>query len=235
VKKRGTGKMRMTIKEQLDGLADVKYQAFSAALIPNISNVLGVRLPELRKMAKKITKNEWRSYLDQAEDEFFEEVMLQGMVIGYINTDIDELLRYVAAFVPKIDNWSVCDSFCSGLKITHKNKEKVWLFLQPYLKSDIAYDIRFGVVMLLNYYIDEPYIYKVLQLLDQIKHEGYYVKMAVAWAISICFVKLPEPTMSYLYNNHLDDDTYNKALRKITESLRVDQETKTLIRSLKRK
>lgn len=227
--------MEITIKEQLIELAEEKYQKFTAALIPNINNVLGVRLPELRKLAKMIAKSDWRIYLEQADSEYFEEVMLQGMVIGYVQTDSVEFLRYVADFVPKIDNWSVCDSFCIGLKFTLANKETMWNFVQPYLVSKQDYDIRFGVVMLLDYYIEEEYISRVLERLDSIKHEGYYVKMAVAWALSICFVLLPEPTMNYLKSNSLDKMTYNKALQKITESYRVDQETKRLIRSMKRK
>lgn len=227
--------MNHSIREQLIERAEEGYQKFAAALIPNINNVLGVRLPELRKMAKVIAKDDWRTYLEQAECEYFEEVMLQGMVIGYVKTDIEETLRYVADFVPKIDNWSVCDSFCTGLKFTKTNKIRVWEFLQPYLTSNKEYEIRFGVVMLLFFYMEEDYISRVLQILDSIKHEGYYVKMAVAWALSICYVKLPEPTMAYLKSNSLDDFTYNKALQKITESYRVDLETKKLIRSMKRK
>lgn len=228
--------MKHTIRKQIFELIDTDYQKFSAALIPNINNVLGVRLPELRKIAKKIAKGDWRTYLETAEDEYFEEVMLQGMVIGYVKTDIEEILSYVAAFVPKIDNWSVCDSFCTGLKFTKDNKERVWAFLQPYLSSEKEYDIRFGVVMLLDFYIESAYIDRVLTLIDDVKHEGFYAKMAVAWAISICYVKHPDQTMEYLKNNHsLDDFTYNKALQKMTESNRVEQETKRLIRSMKRK
>ncbi len=226
--------MGKTIKEQLLELVDDEYQKFSSALIPTINNIVGVRLPELRKLAKNIAKSDWRIYLYHAENEFFEEIMLQGMVIGYVKTDIEEILPYISAFVPKIDNWSVCDSFCVGLKFTKSNKKQVWDFLQPYLSSDKEYEIRFGVVMLLNFYIEEEYIGQVLQRLDNVKHEGYYVKMAVAWAISNCYVKLPEPTMNYLTNNSLDDFTYNKALQKITESFRVDQDTKQIIRSMKR-
>jgi 3-methyladenine DNA glycosylase AlkD len=224
-----------TIKEQLFEMADPEYQKFSAALIPNIQNLLGVRLPELRKLAIRLAKGDWRIYLEQAESEYFEEIMLQGMVIGYIKTDVEEILRYVADFVPKIDNWSVCDSFCTGLKVTNSNMNLVWDFLQPYLSSKNEYDIRFGVVMLLDFYIEEEYINRVLQRLDEAKHEGYYVKMAVAWAVSICYVKLPKPTLTYLKSNNLDDFTYNKALQKITESFRVDLETKKMIRSMKRK
>jgi len=226
--------LEQSIKEQLLNLADEEYQKFATALIPTINNVIGVRLPELRKLARTIAKGDWRTFLAQAESDYFEEVMLQGMVLGYVKTDIEEILRYVADFIPKIDNWSVCDSFCISLKFTLKNKERVWDFIVPYLLSDKEYEIRFAVVMMLNFFIEEEYINRILQLLDKVSHEGYYAKMAVSWALSICYIKLPEPTMSYLLSNTLDDFTYNKALQKITESYRVDQETKTMIRAMKR-
>ncbi|UIJ65156.1 DNA alkylation repair protein [Bacillus cereus] len=227
--------MKNTIRTQIFELIDPEYQKFSAALIPNIDNVLGVRLPELRKIAKKIAKDDWRTYLKTAEDEYFEEIMLQGMVIGYVKTDINDQLSYVASFIPKIDNWSVCDSFCIGLEFTKEHREAVWEFLQSYLSSKNEYEVRFGVVMLLDFYIENGYISKVLTLLDNTKHNGFYAKMAIAWAVSICYIKFPDLTLDYLKHNTLDDFTYNKALQKITESYRVDKETKALIRSMKRK
>ncbi|MED4531404.1 DNA alkylation repair protein [Metabacillus fastidiosus] len=227
--------MKNIIRKQIFELIDTDYQKFAAVLIPNINNILGVRLPELRKIAKKIAKGDWHTYLETAENKYFEEIMLQGMVIGYVKTNIEEILPYVAAFVPKIDNWSVCDSFCTGLKFTKENKRLVWEFLQPYLSSEKEYEIRFGVVMLLNFYIETEYIGKVLNLLEGVKHEGFYAKMAVAWALSICYMKIPDLTMEFLKNNMLDDFTYNKALQKISESNRVNKETKSLIRSMKRR
>jgi 3-methyladenine DNA glycosylase AlkD len=227
--------MGETVRKQLFALIDPEYQKFSAKHLPGIDNILGIRLPELRKIAKTIAREDLQSYLAQAKNDYFEEIMLQGMVIGYVKADIEEILSYIAAFVPKIDNWSVCDSFCGGLKITKKHKTQMWEFLQPYLVSKKEYELRFAVVMLLNYYIEDAYLERVLQILDQIKHDAYYVKMAVAWALSICYVKQPEKTMAYLQQNQLDDFTYNKALQKITESLRVDSETKNLIRGMKRK
>ncbi|WP_066503240.1 DNA alkylation repair protein [Abyssisolibacter fermentans] len=224
-----------TIRKRIFELADEEYKKFQSKLCPNNDNIIGVRLPLLRKLAKQIAKGNWREYLKIAKEEYFEEIMLQGMVIGYAAADIEELLNYVTEFVPKIDNWAVCDSFCSGLKFTKTNKECVWEYLRPYLSSKQEFEMRFGIVMLIVYYIEEDYIAKVLQLLDKPKHEGYYVKMAVAWAVSICFVKFPETTMQYLKNNKLDDFTYNKALQKITESLKVNKETKTLIRNMKRR
>ena len=228
--------MHNTIRKQIFELIDDDYQKFSSALIPTIDNVLGVRMPELRKLAKEIAKGDWRTYLQTANDEYFEEVLLQGLVIGYAKADLEELLTYVAAFVPKINNWSVCDSFCTGLKFTKKHKERVWDFLQPYLISEKEYELRFGIVMLLDYYIEPDYIDRLLNVLDRVQHEGYYVKMAVAWALSICFVKLPNQTMDYLVGeNSLDLFTYNKALQKITESTRVEADVKTSIRNMKRR
>lgn len=227
--------MNERIRDELLKLSEEKYREFSSRLIPGVDNILGVRLLHLRKIAKNIAKKDWRKYLKNANDTHFEEVMLQGMVIGYVNdSNIEEILVYIKNFIPKINNWSVCDSFSSGLKITNKNKEIVWEFLKKYLSSEEEYEVRFAVVMLLNYYIDEEYIRKVLKELDKVNHNGYYVKMAVAWAVSICYVKFEDITLEYLNNNNLDDFTYNKSLHKICESLKVDKERKFLIKSMKR-
>ncbi len=216
-------------------MAEPEYQAFISKLLPGTENILGIRIPALRKLAKQLVKGDWRAYLNEAQGEFFEEIMLQGMVIGYANAGIDEVLSYVSEFVDKIDNWSVCDSFCSTLKIAKKHPKEMWDFIQPYLADDREYYIRFGVVMLLNYYISEEYADEALQAMDKIKSDAYYVKMGVAWAISMYYVNLPEKTMPYLRKNHLDDFTYNKTLQKITESLKTDQKTKEEIRGMRRK
>lgn len=110
----------------------------------------------------------------------------------------------------------------------------MWEFLQEYLKSKKEFELRFAIVTMLNYYITEEYIESVLKILNNVKHEGYYVKMAVAWAISIAFIKFPEKTMKLLENNNLDDFTYNKSLQKIIESYQVDENTKQKIRTMKR-
>jgi len=226
--------MEKTIRERILELAEDDFRQFHSKLIPGTDNVLGVRLPQLRKLAKEIAKGDWRGYLAAAPEDYYEEIMLKCLVIGYAKADLAEILPYVAAFVPKINNWAVCDSFCNNLRITKKHLSEVWEFLQPYLQSREEFEMRFGVVMLLTFYMQDEYISKVLLLLDSAKHEGYYVKMAVAWAISVCFIKYPEKTIAYLKKNTLDDFTYNKALQKITESLRVDKATKTVIRSMKR-
>lgn len=228
----------MTVKENLLQLAGDGNKKFTESLHPGIEHVLGIRIPALRRLAAQIAKDDWQSYLRTADTYYMEERMLQGMVIGHLKMkDTEEYLALVAKFIPLINSWSVCDTFdfCGKQRFVDKNKEKVWQFLEQWMASDKEYEIRFGVVMAMGHYIDEEYIDKVLQWMDRISHEGYYVKMAVAWSLSVCYVKFPEKTMDYLKKNHLDDFTYNKALQKIVESYRVSAEDKEVIRSMRRK
>lgn len=227
--------MENKIREKIFELADNKYKEFHSGLCPNTNNIVGVRVPILRNYAKEIAKGDFRKYLKEAQDEYYEEIMLQGMVIGLAKMDCEERLDYISKFVPKIDNWAVCDVTCAGLKFTKKNLDAVWNFIQIYLNSNKEFELRFGIVMLLDFYITDKYIDRVLQILDSIKHEGYYVKMAIAWTISVAYVKFPNKTMKYLKVNTLDDFTYNKALQKIIESYRVTEEDKKSIRKMKRK
>lgn len=227
-------KVVIKIRKLIEENKDEKYREFAASLLPGVNNLIGVRLPVLRNIAKEVIKEDYKTYLDFEDFIYFEEIMIKGFVIGLLKEDIEIVLSYVEEFIPHISNWSVCDSFCSSLKITKENKERVWQFLNRYLKSDKAYDIRFAVVMMLWYYVDEEYIDKILLEIDKIDYDHYYVKMAVAWAISMCYVKFPERTLKYLKDNNLDDFTYNKALQKICESLKIDKETKNIIRKMKR-
>lgn len=222
------------IRKKIENLVEPDYQAFTSRLLPGVSNILGVRLPNLRKMAKEIAKGDWRTYLDYARDESFEETMLQGMIVGYVKDDLCEVIPYIAKFVNKIDNWSVCDSFCSGLKITTEYREEMWNFLKPYFHKKGEFEVRFGIVMLINYYLEEDYVEPVCSIFDEIEHDGYYVKMAVAWAISIYYIHFPKTMEVYLRNNKLDEFTYKKSLQKICESRAVDPIKKGQIRKMKK-
>lgn len=227
--------MHKEIKTRLKSLSEEKYKKFASGLMPGVGNILGVRLPLLRSVAREIAATDWRTYLSTADDEFFEEVMLKGFIIGSAKTDVEERLQLVREFIPKISNWSLCDSFCACLKFVNENRELVWNFLQPYFNSDKEFELRFAIVMGLYYFIDEDHIDEFLGLLVRIKHDGYYVKMAVAWALAECFAKQPEKTLEYLKNSDLDNFTYNKALQKIIESKMTDDSTRDMIRGMKRK
>lgn len=225
----------MNIRRRIVELSEEGHKRFQEMLIPNQTNILGVRIPSLRKLAKEITKGDWKDFLLNGKEDYFEEIMLKGMVIGDLKLTPEEKLTWIQWFVPKIDNWSVCDSFCVGLKFSKKHPELVWEFIQPYLQSNKEYEIRFGVVMILSYFIEKEYLSQIFQHFNEIQHDGYYVKMAVAWAISMIYIRYPVETTEFLHQNSLDDFTYNKALQKITESYRIDQKTKEQIRKMKRK
>ncbi|UPA30148.1 DNA alkylation repair protein [Terrisporobacter glycolicus] len=223
------------IRQELIKLAEDKYRSFHSNLCPGVENILGVRLPLLRKIAKSLSKEEdYYNYLNNGDTKYYEEIMIEGLIIGYLKTDNENRFNYIRNFIPKIDNWAICDSFCNNLKFTKKNINEVWNFILPYTSSENEFDIRFAIVMMLNFYIIENYIDDVLNTLNKINHDGYYVKMAVAWAVSYAYIDFPQKTLAFLKNNNLDNFTYNKSLQKIIESTRVSKEDKDLMRSLKK-
>lgn len=225
----------MNLKEELDKLADAEYQKFHSSLCPNIDNIIGVRLPKLREIAKKIAKEEPKEFLDTYECKYYEEKMIYGLVIGYMKADFDERIKYLDEFVPMIDNWAVCDCCCSTYKFTNKNLDRMFDYLQKYLKSSKEFELRFACIMLMDYYLVDEYFEKVLEIYNTIVSDKYYVQMGIAWGISVAFVKDEKRVMEFLRNNNLDDSTYNKSLQKIIESNRVSKEVKDRIRKMKRK
>ena len=228
--------MKQKIKEELKQLADEKYREFHKGLCPGTESILGIRVPVLRDYAKKLAKEyEIKELLKNIDNEYYEEIMLQGMLIGLEkDNDMQDILKDIEEFVPKIDNWAVCDVFCAGLKITKKHKKEMWDFLQAYVTSGKEFEIRFGVVMILDYYITEEYLKKDFSIFDHIKSNEYYVQMAVAWAISVCLIKFYDKTIEYLKNAKIDKFTYNKALQKAIESYRISQEQKVELRKMKK-
>lgn len=223
----------MTLRDQLLELCEPKYMKFTSALMPGVENVLGIRLPLLRKIAREIAAGDWRAYLAQAGDFYFEEQMLQGMVISYARCDPAEKLEHVARFIPKIDNWAVCDCFCWRLKAAER--QPMWEFIRPRFRSEAEYEVRFAGVMALGNFVDQAHLEDLLQLLDGIRHEAYYARMGVAWAVSVCYIKFPERTHAWLESCSLDDWTFNKSLQKIVESYRVSDAAKQQIRAMKRR
>lgn len=224
------------VDESLREIADEKYREFHGRLIPGVETVFyGVRVPALRKLARQLTKEDWRGFVELTKDSSVYELnMLCGMVCALAKCDFEEKLEYVEKFVPSINNWAVCDIVCGDLKAVKDNRERMYEFIMPYLESQKEYDVRFAVVILMQYFVTDDYINDVLKIYDGIRHKGYYVKMAVAWGISICYVKYRDITLEYLASCNLDDFTYNKSVQKMIESLRVSREDKEMLRSMKR-
>lgn len=224
----------MTLRDQLLELQEPKYMKFTAALMPGVEKRIGhTPAGTAQNSPPDRRRRLGRTYLAEAEDFYFEERMLQGLVIGCARCTPAEKLEYVARFVPKIDNWAVCDCFCWRLKAAER--QPMWEFIQPYFRSEAEYDVRFAVVTGLGNFVDGEHLEALLQLLDGVRHEAYYARMAVAWAVSVCYIKFPQRTHEWLGSCSLDDWTFNKSLQKIIESLRVSDTDKQAIRAMKRR
>lgn len=223
--------MEQSVRERLEQLAEPAYREFSAGLLPGTGNILGVRLPRLRALAKELARGDWRAALEQ-EDVFFEETMLRGMVIGAARLPPEERLSLAAGFVPRIQNWSVCDSFCAGLKDAKKFPALYREFLAPYLSSQEEFPARFGAVMVLDYFLLPERLSWALPALLAVPAKGYYAQMGVAWALSLCLVKFPRETLPAL-ESLPEGFVRSKAIQKALESRRTAPQLRETLRQLR--
>ena len=224
-----------SLRAELKKLTDEKYREFQKSLCPNVDDIIGVRVPQLRELAKKIARQKPLEFLEEFKPEFYEERMIYGLVIGYMKKDLEVRLKYLDVFVPIIDNWAICDCCCSTYKFTNQNLEEIWTYIQKYINSKNEFEVRFAVIMLMDYYLNDEYIDRVLKIYNSIKIDEYYVKMGIAWGISVAYIKQKEKTKIFLKKNNLDDFTYNKAIQKIIESDRVNMREKEILKEMKRK
>ena len=214
-------------------LAEPSYREFSRSLLPGVDSLLGVRLPTLRKLAARLVKEQaWREFLNEPAL-CFEETLLQGMVLGLAKAPAEEILRLTAEFLPRIDNWSVCDSTCAGYRPAKEHPDEVFPFALGLLNSPEEFTVRFGTVLLLDHFVTKDRIDRVLEGYLQVTHPGYYAVMGVAWAISVCYVKFPEKTLPLLEKRAFPPETHRRAIQKILESKRVGKEEKERIKVLK--
>lgn len=219
--------------KRLRDMGEEEYKKFSLKLIPGETKAFGVRLPELRKIAKGISKGDGLGFISVCGEGFLEELMLRGFVVANIKDSV-LCLEETKKFVPFIRNWSVCDSFSASLKIAKKKPEVFLPFVWECVENDGEFTKRFGIVMLMDHFVDEEHIEDILDAYERIKSEDYYVKMALAWGISVCFVKFPKNTMRIIERGSLDEFTHNKAIQKICESFRVSKEDKEFLKKLKK-
>ena len=219
------------VKEFIIENQDPKYLDFSGS-IGAVSNKkrLGVRIPLLRDYAKSLSKNYTLDYLLQNIDEtYYEEIMIKGFCIGNFKLTYDELVKYIDYFLPKISDWCICDTFVAGLKISKKYPNELWDYLVSKLDSSSEFTIRFSLVMILNYYINDDYKDKIFKIIESIKSDKYYVKMANAWLISYMFINYFDETLRFISHSKLDSFTKRKGITKAIESTRISKDNKNIL------
>lgn len=222
------------IIDKLFLMQDNEYRLFTSKSIPNIKidNIIGVRIPDIRKLAKEINDMDMiNTFLDELPHKYHEENLLHGIILGSKIKDIDILLKRLDKFLKYVDNWAVCDTISP--KLFKKYPDEVYKYITKWINSKDEYKIRFGVVTLLQFYLDDNFRMDELDLVNDIKYESYYVNMAIAWFYSFALIKQYDNVIDIFRGKKLDKWIHNKAIQKGIESYRISNEKKEYLRSLK--
>lgn len=221
------------VQRKLFRLQDLKYKEFQCKLMPTVNpeTVIGVRTPDLRKLAKEYSKTpEALEFLKILPHKYYEENNLHGFLIETIN-DYDTAVAAVDTFLPYIDNWATCDLISP--KVLKKHLSELYEKIKVWLKSDRTFTVRFGIEMLMSFYLDEHFKPEALELVAGIRSEEYYINMMIAWYFATALAKQYDAVLPYIQNQRLEKWTHNKAIQKAIESYRISDESKAYLRTLK--
>lgn len=221
------------ILKRLYELQDFGYQKFHSKLMPGIDNIIGVRLPDLRKLSAEIIRDDPMNYLDTFTNEWYEQCMLYGMVLTGAKFDIETTLLKFDEFLPFINNWAVCDCTTNRMKIIEKNRKRSLDWILSHLESDKPYTLRVCICLLMMYFINDEYIDTVLEIFSKVTNDHYYVKMALSWALCECLIKYYDKTIKLIESKSLAPWVQNKSIQKSIESFRLTADQKLYLKSLK--
>ena len=225
----------MDIQRKLFELQDQEYAAFQSKLTPTVprEKFIGVRVPEVRKLAKKYSKDpESQEFLQTLPHEYYDENMLHSLILSEIK-DYECCVSLVDAFLPYVDNWAVCDIMSP--KIFKKNKDKLLDKIDEWSRSKHTYTCRFGLEMLMTHFLDEDFQPEYLELAAKIRSEEYYVNMMIAWFLATALAKQWDAAIGYIEQDRLDTWVHNKTIQKARESYRITKDQKEYLKTLKKK
>ena len=224
----------MTIREKLFSMQDIKYRDFHSKLVPDKEKeyAIGVRTPQLRALAKELFKTEEaEGFLQELPHCYFEENQLHSFLIAQIK-DYDTAISEVKRFLPYIDNWATCDQL--NPKVFKKNTDKLISEIKEWIHSEHTYTVRFGVCMLMNYYLDDNFKTEYTDMVSEIRSEEYYINMVIAWYFATALAKQYDAVLPYIEQGRLSVWTHNKTIQKARESFRITDEQKSYLKTLKR-
>lgn len=221
------------IQKKLFELQDLKYKDFHSKLMPTVckDKIIGVRVPQLRKFSKELNKSELKEdFLNSLPHKYYEEDNLHAFLIEQIN-DFDECISALDNFLLFIDNWATCDMLTP--KVLGKNSDLLYKKIQEWVKSEHAYTVRFAVVTLMKFFMDESLDKNHLNLLLSIKSDEYYINMSIAWYLATALSSGWDLVIPYIENQKFDKWVHNKAIQKANESYRITKEQKDYLKTLK--
>ena len=199
----------------------------------DVNDIIGVRTPELRKLAKQLANDERvGEFLAVLPHQYLDEMNLHGFIISEIK-EYDECLEQIERFLPYVNNWATCDLLSPKAFKQKKNRERLIEDIKRWMASDEPFTIRFGIEMLMSFYLDESFKPEYLKWVSEIRHEHYYVKMMVAWYFATALAKQWDATLPYITEQTMEKWTHNKAIQKAVESFRITPEQKELLKSFK--
>lgn len=225
--------IKVDIQQELFALQDLSYRDFHAKLMPTVdkARVIGVRTPKLRAFAKEFGKTEEaKEFLKVLPHQYYEENNLHGLLIEQIK-DYPTLIRELNRFLPCIDNWATCDLLT--VRVVKKHLDTFTEEVERWLASDHTYTIRFGIGMLMRYYLEEHFSLEYPEKVAKIRSKEYYVNMMRAWYFATALAKRYEAIFPFLEEKRLDAWTHNKTIQKAIESYRITQEQKAYLRTLR--
>ena len=223
-----------SITKDLLSKKDEKYREFHKKLVPDTKyEIIGVRVPEIRKIVKNTVSNEEIYSFLRSEHRYYEEYMAHGLIIAEKIKDIDEMYAILSDYLPKIDNWAICDTVAASLKKAAKNKELLLKNVKIWIKSTDVYTVRFAVVCLLTYFTDKEHTDNTIKIVSTIKTDEYYINMAIAWLYSVILVKNYDGIISLLESRALPQFIQNKTIDKARDSFRIDGTKKEYLKTLK--
>lgn len=221
------------IREELFRLQDIAYRDFQSKIMPTVDakTAIGVRTPELRRLAKQLAKREdVGAFLDDLPHAYFDENQLHAFIVSELR-DYEACLREVERFLLYVDNWATCDQMSP--KVFKKHRAELLDPIRRWIASDATYTVRFGVGMLMEHYLDDDFDPAYLDMVAAVESEEYYVRMMVAWYFATALAKQYDATIPYLEERRLEPWTHNKAIQKAIESRRISPEQKDYLRGLK--
>lgn len=222
------------IRNRLFELKDEKYKEFTLKLIPGLEpdNVIGVRTPQVAKIAKEIIKSGYySSFLDDCPHKYYEEM---GIHVAIINSmkDYDSVIKEIDRFIPYVDNWATCDGI-KPKKAFSKNCDRLIIDAKRWIKLEHIYTKRFGIEMIMNFFLDDNFKREYNDLVASIRSDEYYINMMIAWYFATALAKQYNDTIPFIENRRLDEWTHKKTIQKARESYRITEEQKEYLKSLK--
>ena len=210
--------------------SEEKFRDFTVRILNTPLDVIGVRVPVLRKVAKEICKDDWEGFLRQPTMNF-EHCFVKALVLATAKMDPIERLERTRAFLPEIRDWSVCDTLCGAWKTKPEIMDNLWDFCTEMLSTDREFPMRIGAVMMMDKFIDDDHINNMLALLTADRRStGYYWDMGCAWALSFCYIKYPDETEKAIFSGTLDTEILRMAVYKVRDSFRVSDDRKRTLK-----